>query len=103
MLKVKAVPLQAWDGPEGSRKLRVPDFLTTTQPYAPAAFNPRKYTWYSFLLETESTPRANSAIRKIFVNEKFHDTIWNFFGPFISSCTTLTVLYVSSNTTTNAH
>ena len=24
----KAVPLQAWGGPEGSRKLRVPDFMT---------------------------------------------------------------------------
>jgi len=25
------VPLQAWSGPEGSRKLRLPDFVTTTQ------------------------------------------------------------------------
>ena len=25
----KAVPLQAWSGPEGSRKLRFPDFMTT--------------------------------------------------------------------------
>jgi len=24
-------------------------------PYAPAAFTPRKYTWYTFLLEAEST------------------------------------------------
>jgi hypothetical protein len=29
--KGKAVPLEAWSGPEGSRKLRFPDFLTTTQ------------------------------------------------------------------------
>ena len=29
--KGKAVPLQAWTGPEGSRKLRVPDFVKTTQ------------------------------------------------------------------------
>jgi hypothetical protein len=29
--KKKAVPLQAWSGPEGSRKLRFPDFLTTAQ------------------------------------------------------------------------
>jgi hypothetical protein len=29
--KGKAVPLQAWGGPEGSRKLRFPDFLTTAQ------------------------------------------------------------------------
>jgi hypothetical protein len=26
------------------------------QPYAPAAFTPRKYFWYSFLLEAESIP-----------------------------------------------
>jgi hypothetical protein len=28
---VKAVPLQAWSSPEGSRKLRFPDFVTTVQ------------------------------------------------------------------------
>jgi len=27
----KAVPLQAWRGPEGSRKLSFPDFMTTAQ------------------------------------------------------------------------
>jgi hypothetical protein len=29
--EVKAVPLQAWSGPEGFRKLRFPDFMTTAQ------------------------------------------------------------------------
>jgi hypothetical protein len=29
--KGKAVPLQAWSSPEGSRKLRFPDFMTTAQ------------------------------------------------------------------------
>jgi len=29
--KSKAVPLQAWSGPEGSRKLSFPDFMTTAQ------------------------------------------------------------------------
>jgi len=29
--KGKAVPLQAWTGPEGPRKLRFPDFATTAQ------------------------------------------------------------------------
>jgi len=29
--KGKAVPLQAWIGPEGSRKLRFPDFMTTAK------------------------------------------------------------------------
>ena len=31
MLKGKAVPLQAWSGPEGSRNLRFPDYMTTAQ------------------------------------------------------------------------
>ena len=29
--KGKAVPLQAWTGPEGSRKLRFPDYVATAQ------------------------------------------------------------------------
>ena len=32
-IKGKAVPLQAWSGPDGSRKLRFPDFMTTAQNY----------------------------------------------------------------------
>jgi hypothetical protein len=60
--KGKAIPFQDWTGPEGSRRLRLPDFKTIGtlrwqgfQPYAPAAW---RYSWYSFLLEAESTPRA---------------------------------------------
>ena len=30
-VKGKAVPLQAWTGLQGSRKLRLPDFVTTAQ------------------------------------------------------------------------
>jgi hypothetical protein len=29
--KGKAVPLQAWSGPESSRNLRFPDFMTTAE------------------------------------------------------------------------
>ena len=29
--EVKSVPLEVWTGPEGSRKLRFPDFMTTAQ------------------------------------------------------------------------
>jgi len=58
----QSVPLQAWNGLEGSRKLRFPDYMTVTQdgcqPYATAAFTPRKCSLYSFLLEAESTPVA---------------------------------------------
>ena len=61
-VKGKAVPLRAWSGPEGSRKLRFPDFMTTAQDggrlsaLRTGRFTPRKYSWYSFLLEAESTP-----------------------------------------------
>ena len=61
--KGKAVPLQAWSSPEGSRKLRFPDYVTmaqdggkvvnlTNRPHLPR----KKYSRYSFLLEAESTP-----------------------------------------------
>ena len=51
VVKIKSVPLQAWSGPEGSRKLRFPDFMTTTQgggkvvsltqrPYLPPGHSP---------------------------------------------------------------
>ena len=61
--KVKAVQLQAWSGPEGSRKLRFPDLMTTAQGGGKVVslthlppLPPRKSSWYSFLLEAESTP-----------------------------------------------
>ena len=55
--KGKEVSLQAWSGPEGSRKLRFPDFMKTAQDGGNVvSLTPRKYTWYSFLLEAESTP-----------------------------------------------
>jgi hypothetical protein len=31
VVKGKAVLLQAWSGPEGSKELRYPDFMTTAQ------------------------------------------------------------------------
>ena len=31
IIRGKAVPLQTWSGPEGSRKLRFPDFMATAQ------------------------------------------------------------------------
>ena len=61
--KGKLVPLQAWTGPEGSSKLRFPDFVTTAQDGGKVVslthrppLPPRKYSRYSFLIEAESTP-----------------------------------------------
>jgi hypothetical protein len=63
--------------PEGSRKLRFQDFMTTAHEGGKVVslthrplFTPRKYSWYSFLLEAESTPGPQCK-RKDYVNEKF--------------------------------
>jgi hypothetical protein len=76
-VKCKATPLQAWTGPEGSRRLNLPHFKTIgtwkwygCHPYAPSAFSPRNYSWYSFPLEAESTPQPYCG-RKYYINEKF--------------------------------
>jgi hypothetical protein len=61
--KGKAVPLQAWSDPEGSRKLRFPDYMTTAQDGSKDVsltrrppLPPGKCSWYSFLLEAGWTP-----------------------------------------------
>ena len=53
----KAISLEAWTSPEGSKRLRLPDFKTIgtwswegCQPYA---FTPQEIPWYSCLLEAE--------------------------------------------------
>jgi len=61
----KATPLQAWIGPYGSRKLRLPEFLDNWHLkvvrvpalHISCLYNPRRYPWYSFLLEAVMTPR----------------------------------------------
>jgi hypothetical protein len=52
--KVKQSLKQAWTGPEVSRKLRLPDFKTTSDKvvshtHRPPVPPPKKYSWYSFL------------------------------------------------------
>jgi hypothetical protein len=61
--KRKSFPAADLDGPLGFQKAEAPEFLDSRhmkvvrlQPYAPAVFTPRKDSWYSFLLEAESTP-----------------------------------------------
>jgi hypothetical protein len=64
----KAVSLEAWTGPQGSRRLRPPDFLTSAheggrlcQPYAPAAFTPRINL--VFIFRGWVDPRAHGTVR----------------------------------------
>jgi hypothetical protein len=80
--KGKAIPVQAWRGPWDSKKLRLSEFVdnrhtakivgSTHLPPLP----PRKYSWYSFLLEDESIPGPQYS-RKDYVNEKSIDPIGN--------------------------
>jgi len=76
--KGKSVPLKAWSGPEGSRKLRFPDFMTTAQDGGKVVslrhqphFTPRKCSWYSFLLEAESTSEPIMRSEGFYIDEKF--------------------------------
>ena len=73
----KAVPLQAGSDPEGSRKLKFPNYITMAQDGCKVVslthrppLPPRKYSWYSFLLEAELIP-GPQCDRKDYVNEKF--------------------------------
>ena len=70
--KGKATPLREVKAPrfEDNRHMKV----QACQPYPPAIFTPRKYSWYSFLLEAESTPGPQCG-RKDYVNEKFQ---WHY-------------------------
>ena len=54
--KGKAIPLQAWTGPLSSRRQSALECGKGVSPtYRPRTV-PRKYSWYSFMLEAESTP-----------------------------------------------
>jgi hypothetical protein len=83
MYKGKAVPLQAWSGPEGSRKLRFPDFFTTAKyggkvvspthrPPLPPGNTPGTHFCYKM-----SRPRAIVRSKGFMSTEKSNDTIWN--------------------------
>jgi hypothetical protein len=81
-VKGKAVPLQAWSGPEVSRKLRFPDLLKTAQyggkvaslthlPHLPPGNTPGTHFCYRL-----SRPHGHSAAGRFMSTEKSNDTIW---------------------------
>jgi len=76
-IKKKEIPLQAWTGPEGSRRLSSQISRQSTyeggmvvSPTQWPPSTPRKYTWYSFLLQVELTPGPKCSWND-YVNEKF--------------------------------
>jgi hypothetical protein len=74
-MKCKAIPILSWTDPEVSRNLRLSDFKTIgtwkwkgSQLFASSSFTHRKYSWYSFLLDTELNPGPLCG-RAAYVNE----------------------------------
>ena len=78
-IKGKSIPLQAWSGPEGSRKLRFPDFQSTAQgsgkvfslmprPNLPPGNPPGTH-----FCQRLSRPQGHSAIGRIMSMKNFSD------------------------------
>ena len=80
------------------------------QPYAPAAFTPRKYSWYSFLLEAESTPVPQSG-RKDFMSIKnpltpvgIEPATFRFVAQHLNHCATaVPPIYIHTHTNSHTH
>ena len=79
----KAIPVQGWSGPERSRKLRFPDFMTTAEdsgkvvslthrPLLPPGNTPDTH-----FCERLSRPQGHSATGRIMSLKNSNDTIGN--------------------------
>jgi len=81
--KVKAVSLQAWTGPEVSRKLRLSDFVTTTQDggrlsaLRTGRLYPRSMLLVLISVRGWRDPKAILRSEGFYVNEKSTDTSWD--------------------------
>ena len=83
-IKGKAIPLQAWTGPEGSRRFRLPDFKTiaTLKVVRLSAlrtghlYTPGNIPGTHFC-QRPSRPQGHSAVRRIMLMKNSSDTIGN--------------------------
>ena len=97
----KAVPLKARSGPEGSRKLRFPEFMTTAQDggkdvsltHRPP-FTTRKYFWYSFLLEVGSDRKDFMSMKDPLTPAGIEPATFRFVAQHINHCATAVPIYI---------
>ena len=77
LVLLAAVPLQALNGPEGSRKLRFPDFVTTAQDggrlsaLRTGRLYPQEMLLVPISVRGLVDPRAIVRSERFYVNEKF--------------------------------
>ena len=94
LYKGKAVPLQPWTGPQGSRKLMLPDFVTTAQdggkvvslmhqPPLPPGNTPGTHFCWRL-----SRPQGRSAIGRILCQWKVHWHQPGFVAQHLNHCAT---------------
>ena len=75
LILYKAVPLQAWSDPEGSSKLRFPNFMTTAQDGGKVVSLTHRPPLPAF--RGWVNPRAIVRSEGFYVNEKSTDTSWD--------------------------